>query len=34
LSGLIKFTDDRELAVSNFIILKINNGKFDLVTLD
>ena len=34
LSGLIKFTDDRELAVSNFIILKIENGKFELVTLD
>ena len=34
LSGLIKFTDDRELAVSNFIILQIVDGKFDLVTLD
>ena len=34
LSGLIKFTKDRELEISNFIILKINQGKFDLVTLD
>ena len=33
LSGHIKFTADRELAVSNFIILQINNGKFTLVTL-
>lgn len=32
LSGLIKFTPDRELAVSNFIILKIENGAFKLVT--
>ena len=33
LSGLIKFTPDRELAVSNFIILQIDNGAFKLVTL-
>ena len=33
LSGLIKFTPERELAVSNFIILRIENGKFALVTL-
>ena len=33
LSGLIKFSPDRELAVSNFIILQIENGKFKLVTL-
>jgi branched-chain amino acid transport system substrate-binding protein len=33
LSGLIKFTPDRELAVSNFIILQISNGKFSLITL-
>ena len=33
LSGLIKFTPDRELAVSNFIILQIENGVFKLVTL-
>jgi len=33
LSGLIKFTDDRELAVSNFIILQIQDGAFELVTL-
>jgi branched-chain amino acid transport system substrate-binding protein len=33
LSGLIKFTPERELAVSNFIILQIDNGAFSLVTL-
>jgi len=33
LSGRIKFTADRELAVSNFIILQIQNGKFQLVKL-
>jgi branched-chain amino acid transport system substrate-binding protein len=33
LSGLIKFTPERELAVSNFIILQIQNGAFKLVTL-
>jgi len=33
LSGLIKFTPDRELEVSNFIILQIVNGVFTLVTL-
>ena len=33
LSGLIKFTADRELAVSNFIILKIEGDSFKLVTL-
>jgi len=33
LSGLIKFSPDRELAVSNFIILQIENGAFKLVTL-
>ena len=33
LSGLIKFTPERELAVSNFIILQIENGAFKLVTL-
>ena len=32
LSGTIKFTADRELAVSNFIILQIRDGKFQLVT--
>ena len=31
LSGLIKFTPERELAVSNFIILQIKDGKFTLV---
>lgn len=30
LSGLIKFNDNRELTESNFIILKIENGKFIL----
>jgi len=34
LSGLIKFTEDRELAESNFIILKIEGGEFKLVTLE
>ena len=34
LSGLIKFTPERELAVSNFIILQIENGEFKLITLD
>ena len=33
LSGLIKFTPDRELEVSNFIILQIKDGVFKLVTL-
>jgi branched-chain amino acid transport system substrate-binding protein len=33
LSGLIKFTPERELAVSNFIILQIEKGAFKLVTL-
>ena len=33
LSGFTKFTSDRELAISNFIILQINNGEFDLITL-
>ena len=33
LSGLIKFTADRELAVSNFIILQIHNGAFRLITV-
>ena len=33
LSGLIKFTPERELAVSNFIILQIENGVFKLVSL-
>ena len=33
LSGLIKFTPDRELAVSNFIILQIHDGKFQLIKL-
>ena len=33
LSGLIKFTPERELAVSNFIILKIENGAFKLIKL-
>jgi len=33
LSGFIKFTPDREPAVSNFIILQIENGAFKLVTL-
>jgi len=32
LSGFIKFTPDREPAVSNFIILQIENGAFKLVT--
>jgi len=31
LSGLIKFTPDREPAVSNFIVLQIENGAFKLV---
>ena len=33
LSGFIKFTGDREPAVSNFIILQIKNGAFRLITL-
>ena len=33
LSGLIKFTPERELAESNFIILQIKNGTFELVTI-
>jgi len=32
LSGLIKFTPDRELEISNFMILQIKNGEFILVT--
>jgi branched-chain amino acid transport system substrate-binding protein len=32
LSGLIKFTADRELAESNFIVLQIENGEFVMVT--
>ncbi|MCL2517643.1 MAG: branched-chain amino acid ABC transporter substrate-binding protein [Oscillospiraceae bacterium] len=31
LSGVIKFTPDREPELSNFIILKITNGTFELV---
>ena len=34
LSGLKKFTAERELAVPSFIILQIENGAFKLVTLD
>ena len=33
LSGFIKFTPQRELAVSNFIILQIDNGAFKLIKL-
>ena len=33
LSGFIKFTQERELAVSNFIILQIDNGAFKLIKL-
>ena len=33
LSGLVKFAPNRELASSNFIVLKIENGKFELVNL-
>jgi len=33
LSGLIKFTPDRELEFSNFMILKIEGGEFKLITL-
>jgi len=33
LAGLIKFTPDREPAVSRFIILQIDNGAFKLITL-
>ena len=33
LSGRIKFSSDRELAFSNFIILQIVNGNFELVRL-
>ena len=33
LSGLIRFTPDREPALSNFIILQIDNGAFKLITL-
>ena len=33
LSGMIKFADNRELALSNFIVLKIENGVFKLITL-
>ena len=33
LSGFIKFTTDREPALSNFIILQIDSGAFKLVTL-
>ena len=31
LSGLIMFTEDRELAISNFIVLQIEDGAFKLV---
>ena len=34
LSGLITFNSNRELAVSNFIVLQIENGKFQLVDID
>ena len=33
LSGFTKFTSDRELAVSNFIILRIDNGAFQFITI-
>ncbi|MDR0286333.1 MAG: branched-chain amino acid ABC transporter substrate-binding protein [Clostridiales bacterium] len=33
LSGLIKFNQNREREVSNFIILQIKNGEFQLITL-
>ena len=33
LSGFTKFTADRELAVSNFIILQIKDGEFKLITI-
>ena len=33
LSGQIKFAENRELAVSNFIILKIENGNFILINI-
>jgi len=33
LSGTIKFSENREPAISNFIVLKIENGVFKLVTL-
>ena len=33
LSGLVKFTSERELAESNFIILQIQDGAFELVTI-
>ncbi|MDR1689019.1 MAG: branched-chain amino acid ABC transporter substrate-binding protein [Clostridiales bacterium] len=33
LSGLIKFTPERELEVSNFIVLQIEKGEFKLVEL-
>ena len=34
LSGFIKFTPERELEISNFIILKIAGDQFELVTLN
>ena len=34
LSGFIQFTENRELATSNFIVLKVENGEFKLVTLE
>ena len=34
LSGRIKFTPEREPAVSNFIVLQIENGAFKLITLE
>ena len=34
LSGLIMFTAEREPKLSNFIVLKIENGRFALVNLD
>ena len=33
LSGFTKFTSDRELAISNFIVIQIKNGEFQLITL-
>ena len=34
LSGKIKFTPEREPAISNFVVLQIENGVFKLITLD
>jgi len=33
LSGMIKFSDNRELALSNFIVLQIENGTFKLIEM-